>query len=440
MQKTPPATPLSARQAAAVDLLEWVRNGRIRYRQRDALSSRQEYALYRSLVSSSIRHRDACFYLIEKLTRRSLQKLDREAIVCLMLGLTQLQHLTGVQPHAAVNETVELAGFLKKPHLKGFINANLRTFQRSRADLIASLEQQALAIRSSHPAWMVDRWRDQYGCAAAEQLCLDNNRPPQVRIVINPAFDRDQVETELRASHEIITSGGGLTVTDPAGLFDSEWSASGGFLVQDRSSQLINTLVRPLIKKTVLDACAAPGGKLFHLEWEFGPEIDTLVALDISEKRLRRFKINQERYRSRAATVCMNAAEPGLSKPFDLVLLDAPCSATGTIQKHPELKWQRDPDAFLVNQRRQLSILSGLRSLVKKNGHLLYISCSLEKEENQDVIKQFLSDDNSGFKPVPFAADGEVEPYITQEGYFQLLPGATAMGLFAALLRRTGPE
>ena len=359
-------------------------------------------------------------------------------MVCLMIGLVQLDILSGVQDYAAVNETVELIAFFKKPHLKGFINGNLRSFLRRKDELETGLGQQPLSIRSSHPTWMVERWQNQYGLATAEKICIANNHQPEIRVVLNPAFDREKIEADLAGSHEIVARHPeGFTLNNPAGLFDTKWAKAGAFLVQDHSSQQINRLIDPLPKSRVLDACAAPGGKLFHMEWQFKDDIDQLVALEISEQRLERLKANRKSFRSHALLARMDATVPALSAGFDLILVDAPCSSTGTIQKHPELKWQRNEKDIYQNQQNQLSILTGLEGLVKVAGHLLYVTCSLEKEENQDVIGKFLDKHAHTFRLVPFSTGQIEKEYLSPEGFYQCLPQESAMGLFAALLQKT---
>ncbi|NQU65240.1 MAG: RsmB/NOP family class I SAM-dependent RNA methyltransferase [SAR324 cluster bacterium] len=441
MQKTQNKKNVNPREAAALDLLDWYRNGSIIYRRRQDLITQQNYALYRNLVSSIIRHKEKYLYFIKILTGRSLKKLDREVVICLLLGLVQLDQLSGIQDYAAVNESVELISFFKKPHLKGFINGNLRSFLRRKGELELGLEQQPLFVRTSHSEWMVERWKNQYGLAATEKICDANNRQPEVRVVLNPAFDREKIEDDLAEQYDIVGQHPeGFTLNNPAGLFDTKWADAGAFLVQDHSSQQINRLIDPLPKTCVLDACAAPGGKLFHMEWQFGEDIDQLVALEISEQRLHRLKINKYRFKSRVLLVRMDAACPGLTTGFDLILVDAPCSSTGTIQKHPELKWQRSESDILQNQQKQLLILNGLDKIVKVTGHILYVTCSLEKEENQDVIMKFLDKQARTFRHIPFSTEQVDEECLSPEGFYQCFPQKSAMGLFAALLQKTAEK
>lgn len=426
------------RAAAASDLLVWLDNNRITYRQPISFQKAADYSLYRYLVSNVIRHKSKYDFFIGELTGRDIQKLDMEVVICLMLGLVQLEQEFRVNNYAAVNETVELIAIMGKPFLKGFINANLRAFLRERDGLLQALEQQILEIRTSHQNWMIKRWRKQFGTKMADRICEVNNILPKVQIIVNSRFDKIKIMADLAALDFEISANHseGLTIRNPSGLFDTKWAKLGAFLMQDRSSQMVNKLIKFLPKKSVLDACASPGGKLFHLEWQHGSQIQELIAADISRGRLKRLKTNLNRFQSKARLVQMDAAKSALKTMFDLVLVDAPCSSTGTIQKHPELKWDRREVDFLSNQKKQLGLLEGLKRNVKPGGYMLYTTCSLESEENQQVVQKFLEKNSSLFRWIPFCTELIDRKHLTTEGYYQCLPDQEQMGMFSALLQR----
>ncbi|MCP4750271.1 MAG: hypothetical protein GY866_05225 [Proteobacteria bacterium] len=431
-------TRLKARESAAGDLLEWYETHRIEYRQPKNFAKPLDYGLYRHLVSNVIRHRRKYDFLIENLANRTVRKLDREVVVCLMLGLAQLEPDLRMDEYAAVNETVDLIAAMGKPFLKGFVNANLRSYLRKKDRLLDAFDREKLEVRTSHADWMAKRWREQYGDSATAQICEANNILPRVRVVVNPGFDKSAVKADLNSKGYEMTDchSEGWTVKNPSGLFETEWEKLGAFLIQDSSSQLINTLIKSLPKRCVLDACAAPGGKLFHMEWSYGAEIEELVALDISKSRIRRLQANREKYASQARIFLMDAAKSALKKQFDLVLVDAPCSSTGTIQKHPEIKWSRRVADFRRNQNVQLALLQELSNNVATGGHLLYITCSLENEENQQVVGKFLKNNHMTFRSIPFESR-QIDPkFLTAEGYYQCLPDRDHMGMFAALVRK----
>jgi len=333
---------------------------------------------------------------------------------------------------------VELATLLKKPFLKGFINANLRGFLRDKETLQQSLQQQALTIQTSHEDWMVQQWRQQFGKKKTAEICHANNQPPTISLLLNPAFDGQALKADLKQQEFSIQENApnSITLDNPTGLFNTTWAQQGAFLVQDLAFQKIPGLLQSIKKTKVLDACAAPGGKLFHLEWSFSSEIEQLVALEPSEKRLQRLRANKDTFKSKAKLYQMDARNITLEEQFDLAVVDAPCSGTGTLRKHPEIKWSRQKSDFIKNQEIQLAILEGVSKNVTPGGHLLYVTCSIEKEENQDVVEIFLKQRHEEFQLIPFSADLLSPEERTQEGYYQCFPSQRTMGAFAALLQK----
>ena len=388
------------RRLAASDLLIWSDSDSIVYRNRRGFSRASDYATYRHLTSSVVRHKKKLLYIIEKIAHRPVHRLDAEAIVCLMMGLSQLDQPQRTDQHAVVNETVELLAYLSRDHLKGFVNANLRTYLRNFDKYRDAVDAQPLEVKTSHPGWMVDRWREQFGEENVRRICNANNTIPSVQIVINPMYSEKDIADDLTSQGfklEKQTSGG-YCITNPVGLFDTSYARKGAFLVQDFSAQQIAKIVEFFPKRHILDACAAPGGKLFHLEWKYGSTIESLTALERFPSRFNRLADNRVLFGSRAKLLLMDAAQPNLSETFDLILVDAPCSATGTIRKHPEVKWNRKLQDIKENQDRQLRILTGISSSVRAGGHIVYTTCSLEREENQEVAELFLERNSVAFE------------------------------------------
>ena len=428
----------SARFQAATDLLDWLKSDNIAYRDRSRFDSSSDYAAYRFLTGSVIRHRRKLLHLIETLAGRPVRKLDAEAIVCLMMGLSQLERGQRKDCHAVVYETVELLLHFRKEHLKSFVNANLRSYLRECRKYGDSVADQPLEVRTSHPEWMADRWRSQFGSEATRSICEANNWIPSVQIVINSRYAKIEVIEGMESQGFVLErqTTGGYRVVNPIGLFDTSYARMGAFLVQDESAQWIVKIVAPLPKRRVLDACAAPGGKLFHLEWKYGDAVERLVGWDLSPHRLQRLNENRARLKSRAEIVQMDATRPELSETFDLIIVDAPCTATGTIRKHPEIKWSRKPQDIRANRERQLKLLLGVAPYVERGGHIVYATCSLEREENQEVADLFLQKRFLEFERCPISAAGWEHGLITPEGHFQCLPSSDRMGAFAAVFRR----
>ncbi|MCG8334935.1 MAG: hypothetical protein MJE63_10480 [Proteobacteria bacterium] len=437
-QKRQPIQNQNPRLVAARSLISWLKSNTVDILARNAFQQPSDYTFYRHLVSNVIRHKSKYEFFIQKLTGKSLKKLDYEAKACLMLGLTQLETDSKVEDYAAINETVDLMGPLKKPYLKGFVNANLRRFTRERRQLENDLNRQEISIRTSHPPSFIDRWKKQFGEETADAICQANNIQPQVQLVLNPAFQFEQIISGLKTEgfHCMDIDEGTLTISNPAGLFDSEWAKKGAFLIQDRSFQPLNKIMADLPKSTVLDACSAPGGKLINLEWSFSDDIEILVGCEINQGRLKRLRENRNHFRSDAHLVQCDCSRPPFKQTFDLIILDAPCSATGTIRKHPELKWSRNRDDLIRNQMLQVKLVESCSHLLNPGGKLLYVTCSLEAEENQEVVQYFTEKKSSAIKMLPIKSSEIDGSLITNEGFYQALPSQSQMGCFAALFEK----
>ena len=437
-KKRQPTQTKNARLVAVHSLILWLQSNAIDIHSRNTFLQPSDYTFYRHLVSNVIRHKSKYEFFIQRLTGKNIKKLDNEVIACLMLGLTQLDTDSKVEDYAAINETVKLMALLKKPYLKGFINANLRRFTREKAQLESELNAQALETQTSHPRSFIDRWQKQFGKEKTKAICLANNIQPQIQLVLNPGFQTEEILDGLRSKGFdcIDIDKSSLTITNPAGLFDSEWAKKGAFLIQDRSFQPINQIVADLPKSVVLDACSAPGGKLINLEWSFPDEIEILVGCEINQSRLKRLTENRNHFNSSAHLVQSDSSQPPFKQVFDLIILDAPCSATGTIRKHPELKWNRNHNDLLRNQQLQVKLIENCSHLLKPKGKILYITCSLEEEENQMVVQRVVEKKSSLIRQVRIESSKIDQKMITGEGYYQALPSQYQMGCFAALFER----
>lgn len=409
------------RRLAFADLLHWLKNNDLRLREPSAFKHPGGAGLYRELISSAVRHKNRLMALIGLLSDRKPHELDSEAMAALMLGLVQLGPQSRVEPYAALNESVDLLAWAGKPYLKGLVNAGLRRYQREGTALEGKLEGRALAW--SHPEWMLKRWEAEYGAEGLEQIAQSGNQPPQVWLVAHPELGVEGLQTALAEEGlETQIEEGFLRATKPQGLFDSQAFKAGKFFVQDPSAQLVAQWAARLKPTKFLDACAAPGGKLSYLLWA-QPGLDA-VATEPNSGRLKRLEANLKRLGQNARLEQGGAEDFDPSEAFDLVLADVPCSATGTIGKHPELKWDRSLGDIQRNQQMQLELLANLAGQVKPGGRLLYSTCSLEPEENQAVVEAFLAE----FRQ--FAA----EPYGPEQPYLRQLPRPGRSGSFAALM------
>ena len=413
-----------------IGLLRLWKENRLEVEPESYFNKASDSSLYRHLLHQSVRNLSARDWLLASLSERKVNKLDLELRAAFHLGITQLETGSRVPVHAAVMETVQLMEWAKKGYLKGMLNALLRRYEREREQWTEQLQKEPLHRQTSHPKWLVQGWEEQFGQGEAHNILKANQIPPNISLVLKPGIDKAAFSKYLEEEGMVRTTNPWI-LEQAQGLFDSSWFHEGAFFVQDMAAQKVVRLLQDLPKTSWLDACAAPGGKLFLAEWLYGGDIEKLVGMDLAGGRMKRLEVNHQRLQSKARLITGDALNPEMEEDFELILVDAPCSATGTIRKYPEIKWTRSPEDFERNQAEQLAILKALSAKVKPGGHLVYVTCSLERQENQDVAEKFLAA-HGEFQLRPLAAGEE----ITTEGYFQALPSANQMGAFAAVFSR----
>jgi 16S rRNA (cytosine967-C5)-methyltransferase len=319
---------------------------------------------------------------------------DTEVRLLALLGLYQLEY-TRVKPHAAVSETVSaLEG---KIWAKPLLNAVLRRFQRERDGLIALADANECAA-FSHPAWLIGKIRKAWP-EQCESILHQANRQPPLTLRVNPglASRTDYLLALGQAgtmAHPCRFAESAVTLESPVAVQNLPGFAQGAVSVQDEAAQLAAGLLDLKPGQRVLDVCAAPGGKTLHI-LESRADLGDVVALDISAGRARRIDENLARGGFAATVVCGDALEPGGwwdGKPFDRILLDAPCSATGVIRRHPDIKLLRKPEDMprLVDLQRR--ILNRVWPLLAVGGLMVYATCSVLKEENEQQMAGFLRD------------------------------------------------
>ena len=329
--------------------------------------------------------------VVAELLSKPLKRKDGDIACLLILGCYQLEGMR-IPDHAAISATVEACKNLQKPWAKGLINAVLREFQRSGQVLQAELPYYAA---DAHPQWLAGKlkkaWPDHY----SDIIAANNGHPPQCLRVNQQHHSRDEYLAQLTTSDigaqacEFAQSG--IRLEQPVDVTQLPGFAEGWCSVQDESAQLAGQLLDLEAGMSVLDACAAPGGKTGHL-LEQQPDID-LLALDSSETRLGRVAENLERLELSAELICGDASTPAgwwNEQAFDRILLDAPCSGTGVVRRHPDIKVLRRPEDIPQLAALQLSILEALWRCLKPGGKLLYATCSALPAENSQVIKAFL--------------------------------------------------
>lgn len=400
-----------------------------------ALSQRDQ-AWVRNVCFGSIRWHGRLGAVLRQLLAKPMKKADKDIECLLRIGLYQLMYQR-TPDHAAVNETVTAARKLKKVWAGRLINAVLRGFLRQKEAILEEIDQFETA-RYSFPPWLADRLKQAWPDHWQSIMEASNTQAPMVLRVNQRMYSRDEYLAMLQKAGLSASAAEhtdcGIVLEQAVPVYDLPAFADGAVSVQDSAAQLAAEFLPCEPGQRVLDACAAPGGKTCHLlERYAGLE---LVALDSSERRLEQVKENLERLKVSASVATGDAAgSEGWwdGRLFDRILLDAPCSATGVIRRHPDIKLLRKDRDIANLQQEQSAILKTVWGMLKPGGLLLYATCSILPEENELQIKAFLQDTESAEPEVLSRKGSESLSVIGQ----QILPGDAGMdGFYYALLRK----
>ena len=352
-----------------------------------------------SMVLGVVRHLRYLDWIISKFSKHPLTKMKPLTLQALRVGVYQLLFLDRVPASAAINETVKALKNARQPRwLTGFVNGLLRNVDRNRANLAG--DDLAPAVRYSHPDWLVKRWQARYGAKRSEELCRSNNILPPLTLRIDlgqdgisdyiDALQKAEIEAEIGrfAPAAVTLPGYRGTVRDLPGY------GQGWFQVQDEAAQLVSILLAPFADGAYLDGCAGLGGKTTHLA-RLLPESAQLVAVEPSESRRVLLQENLARLQlaHRVKVVAGELADlcKG-SERFSGILIDAPCSGLGVVRRHPDIRWNREEKELPRYQARQLDLLATAAGLLQPEGVLVYATCSMEPEEDEQVIDRFLLD------------------------------------------------
>lgn len=352
----------------------------------------KDKALLQELCFGVLRTLSQLEWLTQQLMERPMTGKQRTVHYLIMVGFYQLLY-TRIPPHAALAETVEGAVIIKRPQLKGLINGVLRQFQRRQEALLAEFAQSDL--RFLHPSWLVKRIKTAYPQQWEAILEANNQRPPMWLRVNRNHHSRD---AWLNLLSEAGLTGivhpeyaDAIRLETPAPVHALPGFDQGWVTVQDASAQGCINYLQPQNNEQILDLCCAPGGKTTHI-LEAAPEAN-VMAVDVDEKRLSRVYDNLKRLGMKATVKQGDGRYPKQwcgEQQFDRILLDAPCSATGVIRRHPDIKWlRRDRDIAELAQL-QAEILHATWEHLKPGGTLVYATCSILPEENQQQIAAFL--------------------------------------------------
>jgi 16S rRNA (cytosine967-C5)-methyltransferase len=357
-------------------------------------------ALATELVMGVLRWRSLLDEQIVVASSQPLAKLDVEVLVALRLALYQFRWLDRIPQRAALHESVELVKRARKSSAAPFVNAVLRKLSAASTNyeiLNDNAETpETLARALSHPRWMVERWTKQFGLSTAQQICKHNQSIPTTSISLRAPT----AEAELHQAGVTFTPGSLLASARRIQTGDvTKMKAfhEGKIAIQDEASQLVAALAGYKAENglRILDCCAAPGAKTMAIA-DLNP-VALIIATELHfhRARLLQARINTAHSGARIHVIAADVRYPPFSQMFDRILADVPCSGTGTLSRNPEIKWRIKPDDLHDLQARQSAILRSALALVAPGGRLIYSTCSLEKEENEDVVETILAENDS---------------------------------------------
>lgn len=385
----------------------------------------QDHGLIRAMTYAAVRELGSLRWLTKQLTPRMPQD---PVIALLAVGLVQLRSLR-VPPHAAVSETVDAAGQIGQRKAGGLVNAVLRRYQREAQTLDGQLP-----AHLDHPDWLVQQLRADWPDRWRELLAAGDSAAPMT-LRVNARKTTRETYAQALAEAGLDCAAGtppeALTLNQPCPVETLPGFDAGQVSVQDGSAQLAAALLAPHSGERVLDACAAPGGKTAHLLER--ADID-LTAVDIDGDRQTRVQQTLDRLGLQATVRTGDAARPADwwdGRPFDAILVDAPCSGTGVIRRHPDIKWLRRASDIPTLARTQSALLDALWPLLAPGGRLLYATCSILTAENADVIDAFLARQGAARAEAIDARWGEAAGAGRR-----IAPGGAWDGFYYALLRK----
>lgn len=407
-------------------------------------------AFITELVYGILRWRGRIDWIINQFSNIPTNKLDTQILNIMRMGVYQLLFLTKIPTFAVVNESAKLAALYRNKGKVGFVNANLRTIDRLRDKIVyPDIEidpELHISVVYSHPFWMVKRWLKTFGLEATIDLCQSNNEIPPLTIRTNTIkVSREELINNLMEDVKEIS----LTFYSPEGIqvrgsHDITTLSSfrkGLFQVQDEASQLVAHIIDPRPGERVLDACSAPGGKTTHMS-QLMENRGEIFAMDNNSSRLALLEENCKRLGiTNVKTFNKDASKPlEFSEQFHRILVDAPCSGMGVLRKNPDSKWKKKEENIISLKRLQLSILNNLAYYLKEDGIMVYSTCTLNPEENEDVVDDFLtSNPEFALESIAKFLPDICSPLVDNRGFFKSYPHLHDMdGFFAARLIKKG--
>jgi 16S rRNA (cytosine967-C5)-methyltransferase len=398
----------------------------------------KDKALLVELANGSLRWRGLLDWLLAKFFRGDFERCPAKLKSILEVSLYQLKFLDKIPSYAAVSEGVELAKQEGGPPWAKLVNGVLRNYLRE-ANVIKLPATEdnlnfALSICYSHPEWLIERWLKRYGLGNTIAFCEYNNQRPAISVRVNTAkisravlmneFEKLDIGVEPSKYFEDF-----IKITRPHDITQIGIFTEGYFAIQDESTAIACSLLSPEKGDTVLDMCAAPGGKSCYLAALTG-ETGKVIAVDKNSKRVERIKENARRLNLRNVQPVAADSTALTIPPVDKILLDAPCSGLGVLSKRADLRWKQTPEDISSIHRLQTALLENASKLLKNRGELVYSTCTLEPEENEEMVAEFLS----RHKNFEIVSQSTLLPktFATPDRYWRSLPFQHGMdGSFA---------
>ena len=419
----------NSRLVAATIIAQWLVDRRFPDRQLAKVGN--DHAFVMEIVNGVVRNRNILQWLEQGMVPKEPEPFSKAV---LYVGLYQLLFMDNVEEYAAISETVEAAkGQRGGQGNANMVNAVLRRAQREREQIFQELEKQPDDIRLSHPDFLLQRWSRQYGEIEARKLAEWNNRPPQTilrveqTVIPAPEFEAKLAEAGIELEPHPFSDREKFYIL-PRGLAVRKLPgyAEGWFTVQDPATSVPIDLLRPFPGESVLDACAAPGGKTAMIASRMRGEGE-LVAMDLHDDRIAVLRENMERLGLGWVELVQGdarAPQKALGdRAFDAILLDVPCLNTGVLRRRIDARWRVNTNRLKAIAETQYAILSACAELLKENGRIVYSTCSLEPEENEDLVARWVRE-HPGFSktkakktfPPKSGTDGAFAAVIRREG------------------------
>ncbi len=417
---------------------------------RTAKLNSADRGLVTELVYGSVRRARTLDALIDQLGKKKAHQQPPDLRTIIHIGLYQLRYQQRIPPSAAVNTTVELAKENGFKGLTGVVNGLLRQYVRlaaNSADPLQLLQEpvQRLGVLHSFPDWIIQMWLEQLGVEETQQLCEWLNQSPTIDLRVNPLrVSTEEVEAAMQSAgvdvrrvphlpQALRVIGGTGTIQHLPGFNEGWWT------IQDSSAQLVSHLLDPHTGEVVIDACAAPGGKTTHIA-ELMADEGKIWACDARASRFKKLQENAQRLQLKSIQICTGDSRnfTQFTNSADRVLLDAPCSGLGTLHRRPDIRWRITPATVQELSVLQEELLEQAATWVKPGGVLVYATCTLHPQENENVIQPFL-ERHSQWQIEPPLLNSFLTAFSTPQGWIKVWPHQYQMdGFFMVRLKRIG--